>query len=319
MNAILAPERPAPQIIDFAGVDVPDDWQPDHTLAKAGVVYDNLPDERYHRSRGIAKSGLDLVHRSPLTYITHRRHPKPSTPAMRLGSALHALVLTPEEFAAQYVRDPFPGSQAKAAKEARAALETEGKIIVPDAREPDFWSPGGWTQIHYMRDAVHADPIASALLGSGVAERSMYWIDSDRSGGRDATGKLCRGRIDFWSDAHELLVDLKSTADASFSAFAKSVIDRRYHVQDAYYSWGWWRATGKPATGFVFIAVEKEPPWQVACYVLGDGDRDLGRMLFERDLEVYRRCHDADEWPGYAPGEIRTLELPGWARRLPIF
>ena len=271
-------------------------------------IFDDIPNEEYHRGPGISKSGLDLIRQSPAEYITRKRHPKPPTPAMMLGTALHGLILEPETFEAQFVADKYAGSQTKEAKAWREQMFADGINVVHTAKDPGFWDRDDWRAIHAMRDAVYAHPIASILLDhdQGIAERSVYWIDHE-------TRKLCKCRPDFHNQAHNLIVDLKSTEDASYSGFGQSVAKWRYHVQDAFYRDGM-HAIGETVAGFVFVAVEKNPPYGVAVYRLGVEEVRVGRLQYQSDLMRYKQCHDTDTWPSY-PEDIRDLTLSQYQLR----
>ena len=162
-----------------------------------------------------------------------------------------------------------------------------------------------WQQLHDMRDAVINHPAAGALLESypGEAEKSVYWNDK-------TTGVLCRCRPDWWRDDN-ILVDLKTTEDASTEGFAKSIANYRYDVQAAYYLDGVEAATGKRPKAFVFIAVEKKQPYGVGVYVLDAASLDLGRAQYQHDLAIYAECLANDNWPGYGD-KIQTISLPAW-------
>ena len=120
---------------------------------------------------------------------------------------------------------------------------------------------------------------------------------------------------DFINEAHELIIDLKSTTDASYTAFGYSCIEYRYHVQQPFYLDGL-AAVGQRMKGFVFVAVEKQPPYAVACYTIDPDSCRIGRDLIRRNLETYARCHDSDIWPGYEP--LRDLDLPAKVKYVPI-
>lgn len=166
-------------------------------------------------------------------------------------------------------------------------------------------TPEQWEQLHAMRDAVMAHPAAHALLTgcTGKAELSVYWNDP-------VTGELCRCRPDWWRD-DDLLVDLKTTEDASPEGFAKSIANWRYDVQDPFYTDGVKLATGRTPRGFVFIAVEKKPPYAVGVYVLDEESRELGRAQYQADLQVYAECVKTNTWPGYGD-KIQSISVPGW-------
>ncbi|QIG65628.1 hypothetical protein [Salmonella phage PT1] len=166
-------------------------------------------------------------------------------------------------------------------------------------------TPEVWDQLHAMASAVHAHPAAGSLLTScpGEAEKSVYWIDA-------TTGVLCRCRPDWWRDDN-VIVDLKTTEDASPEGFAKSMANYRYDVQAAYYLDGVQQATGKRPKAFVFIAVEKKAPYGVGVYVLDSESLQLGRAQYQHDLRVYAECVRTGVWPGYGD-KIQTISLPGW-------
>lgn len=166
-------------------------------------------------------------------------------------------------------------------------------------------SPEQWDQLHAMAAAVHNHPAAGALLCSvpGEAEKSVYWNDP-------TTGVLCRCRPDWWRE-DDVLVDLKTTDDASPEGFAKSMANWRYDVQAPFYMDGVKLATGRNVKAFVFIAVEKKPPYAVGVYVLDSASLDIGRAMYQNDLLVYAECLANDNWPGYGD-KIQTINMPAW-------
>lgn len=162
-----------------------------------------------------------------------------------------------------------------------------------------------WDQLHGMRDAVLNHPAASALLTKvpGKAELSVYWNDPE-------TGALCRCRPDWWRE-DDLLVDLKTGEDASLEGFAKSIANWRYDVQAAMYLDGVRIATGRQPKGFVFIVVEKRPPYAVGVYVLDAESLELGRVQYVTDLRRYAECVKTETWPGYGD-KIQSISVPAW-------
>jgi exodeoxyribonuclease VIII len=171
--------------------------------------------------------------------------------------------------------------------------------------------PEEWDQLMSMRDAVMAHPMARALLTGkpGKAEQSVYWID-------EKTGVLCRCRPDFWREDN-IIVDLKTTEDASPEGFAKSIANWSYDTQDAFYTDGVLAATGKPLRAFVFLAVEKSArvvdgqALGVGVYQLDEAGRAIGRAKYQEDLAVYAQCAKSNIWPCYGD-KITPISLPAW-------
>jgi exodeoxyribonuclease VIII len=255
---------------------------------------------------------MDNFMRSPLHYITMKKNPPPPTPQMFVGSAFHALVLEPERFKVEYVPDQYRGSTAKEAKAWREAMREEGKTVINTMGGDDIWNASDWDMIHLMRDAVLNHPIASILLqGDGGTEQSYFWIDK-KQGDYAGTGKLCKARIDKYNSDHEVIIDLKSTVDASYSEFQGSVHRYGYSIQDSFYSDGW-IACAMPFKAFIFIACEKQPPYGVACYTLDREWRRVGKEIYQRTLQKFAVCMKSGEWPCY-PAEVRDLVMPGYGK-----
>ncbi|USZ80567.1 exodeoxyribonuclease VIII [Serratia phage MQ-4] len=160
-----------------------------------------------------------------------------------------------------------------------------------------------WDAVHRAAKAIKDHPAASKLIGAGKAEQSVYWTDP-------LTGELCRCRPDWWRDDN-IVVDLKTTENAGPDGFAKSIANFRYDVQAAFYLDGIEAATGKRPRGFVFVAVEKKPPFAVGVYVLDAETLELGRAQYQHDLKIYAECQRSGVWPGYGD-KIQTINLPAW-------
>jgi hypothetical protein len=261
-------------------------------------IIHSMPNADYHASPAISKSGLDKIARSPAHYRAAKESAAESTEAMIFGSAFHDYILLPEVFQTAYTVLPedFNG-RTKDGKSYLETIKASGQTILKAEWLKD---------IQGMAAAVAAHPKAAALLSGGHSEVSMFWQDAD-------TGLDCRCRPDYIHSSG-IIVDLKSTLDASPAAFAKSCANLRYHVQDAFYSEGFYQATGEWPRGFVFIAVEKTAPYAVACYTLDDVAKEKGRELYQQDLQTLQAAQAANEWPAYSD-QIETLTLPAWALR----
>ena len=257
----------------------------------------DLTNAEYHASPAISKSGLDLIRKTPALYQWRRSNPTEQTPAMRLGTLTHTVVLEPEVFAdSVIVRPEGIDRRTSAGKAAWAAfeLEAEGREIITNEEG---------AKLAAIRDAVRSHPAAAkALAGLPVIEQSIFW---------DVDGIACRCRPDAVTE-RGVIVDLKTTRDASPEGFARSVAQYRYHVQAAYYSDGYRAVFGEAPRGFVFIAVETEPPYLVAVYVASETMTSRGRIEYQADLDTFRECLATDTWPGYSSSPL-TLDLPKWA------
>ena len=255
-------------------------------------IYDCYTNAEYHAADGISKSDLDLIHRSPAHYKAARHE---DTPALRFGTAFHCAVLENDRFNETYtvIEGDRRTNVVKAAiKDAEAA----GKIILT---ADDFNALMG------MAQAVFKNPICAALLRGSLKEHSVF---------SELDGVRVKCRPDGWSTEKGVLFDLKSTEDASPEGFARTVAKYRYHVQDAFYRHVVASATNCDADdlSFIFIAVEKKPPFAVALYQFDELAALQGWVDAREDLRRYKTAKDTGKWGGYSP-RIETLSLPRWA------
>lgn len=261
-------------------------------------VFPSMSNNEYHSSPGISKSGLDLIAKCPALYRARYIDgiAQEETAAMRIGSAAHMLVFQPDEFGRWFAVRPAVDGRTKEGKLVIASFvaENEGKTIL---------SQDEHQQAAAIRDAVFAHAGAKQLVEGGIAEQSFF---------AEGGGIVRKVRPDYMVNG--LLVDLKTTTDASESVFSKTCWYYRYHVQAAYYLDTVEIVTGWRPEGFVFIAAEKGSD-QVAVYVASQSMVEAGRIQYQHDLEVYRRCLESGVWPGYNNGRAIEISLPHWAQR----
>jgi len=262
------------------------------------VIDQKMTNSEYHAHHAISKSGLDRIDQSPAHYQAWLSEPRITTPALTFGSACHSFVLERETFGDRYAVAPSGiDRRTKAGKELWEAFTTEsaGREIIT-AEDMD--------KLCYIRASIIDHPVAEELLdhGSGKAEVSVFGVLDD-------VGVKCRPD---WLRGDGILVDLKTTDCAAPNAFARSVAKYRYHVQAAFYSDLLQAVTGEPVKAFVFIAVEKAPPYAVSVYELDAESLEVGRAAYQRNLDTFRRCLEANHWPAYS-NAIETLTLPRWA------
>lgn len=271
-------------------------------LIDAPCTIDGQDIEAYHRGPGISKTGLDHVARSPALF--YALHLDPARPAEKEragqleGQLAHCAILEPAEFDKRYVVGPDVSRATKAWKEWEASLPAGVIAIKPDQRETAL----------RQAESVRRLPDVAEALAAGRPEVSAYWIDPD-------TGVLCRCRPDWVHPAGNngvILLDVKTYSDASPAEFARQIARKRYHVQDAFYSDGFARASGLDVLAFVFVAVETEWPFAASAVMLDEPGKRQGAIDMRRDLTTYAACLKANDWPGHGAA-IHQVSMPAWA------
>ncbi len=252
----------------------------------------DMPNDDYHASEGISKSGLDKIARSPAYYKGCKQ--KASTRPMEIGTAIHAAILEPERFDKEYFITEEDKRTSKKYKDAKAIYGGEFTLTTQEGEK-----------VSGMRESVGANYSAMQhLLSDGDAELSAFCIDPE-------TGINIRARFD-WITKSRIVVDVKKTQDVRPNKFAKSVNEYRYHVQEAMYSFIYKQITGDDLEAFYFLAVEEEAPHSNQIYLLDDTAREIGAYYFRRDLRIYADCINSGKWPEADNGG-GIIELPNFA------
>lgn len=269
-----------------------------------------MSNAEYHAMDCVSKSHLDEVNKSPFhywdKYINPNRVVIEPTKQMLLGSAMHTMVLEPELFEKEYIVE-----SANAPKRPTAIQRNAKKPSSQTLDAIAYWeefdkkavgknliSIDDYERLTIMKQRIFDHPAASTILSlSGVAEQSYQWKDNQ-------TGEICKSRPDFHTDDGSLIVDLKTTSDASELGFQKSVHNFRYHVQAGFYL-----RSIKEAEQFVFIAVESKPPYLVAVYNASPEMIAAGNRVADKNLATLAQCRKSGKWTGYSE-EITTLDLP---------
>jgi PDDEXK-like domain of unknown function (DUF3799) len=256
----------------------------------------------YHRdTSAVSSSTLKLILRSPAHCLAYQREGKVETAAMLNGRAVHAALLEPDVFDAEFAVVP---KVDKRTKEGRAQLETfhgenAGKQLI-EAGELDY--------IGRLQLALQRHPRARKLIElPGDAELSLFWTDP-------VTGLRLKARPDRLLRALPILVEAKTTCNAERSAFARKIVDLDYHLSLALYLEGV-RQVLQRTVQPIFLVIE-DHSFEVCLYQPDVEMLRIGHQRFRYAVETYARCAQANDWPGYQPDAcIEEISLPTWAMR----
>jgi hypothetical protein len=263
-----------------------------------------MTNEQYHSdTSSISKSGLDKIESSPLDYWWHylrpERETKPPTTAMLFGTAVHLAVLEPDEFVKTYVPMPAINKRTNIGKS-----EFQSLTAICESNNQVLIDPTEYSDVLRMRDAIFKHPTAKLLFQNGLAEQTFMFQELN-------TGANCKIRPDWLDNSSGLIVDLKTTDNATKEGFAKSAFDYKYYKQDPFYLEGL-EAVGNERAGFVFVCIEKTAPFKIGVHYLDNRSRQLGRDEYLRNCETYVECLRTGIWKGYDE-KISEVSLPAWA------
>lgn len=256
--------------------------------------------KEYHASDGISRSSLFHMSVSPQWFQYCRENPTPPTNAMIFGSAFHKAVLEPEWFDSEFIVYPDVDLRTRNGKAAYSSFleESFGKTTI---------SRSEYETIQGMRESVLSNKYAAALV-SGECEMSYYWTD-------ELTGIACKARPDAVKKIKSggVIADLKSCTHADTDSFIKDCIRYGYDLQAAMYKQAVELESSIPHS-FVFIAVEKTPPYMLNIMQADAVMLRRGGELFREYIGIYAECEKTGNWFGYNgfSGMINNLSLPAW-------
>lgn len=262
-------------------------------------LYPGIPESVYRPLVAMNKTTIGRGLQSP-THLRHAlEHPEAweETESLRFGKLFHMALLEPERYAVEVGLD-YPLNKGKPygfdTKARREAEEIAGKMLV---------SPDDAARITAMVRKVLAHKSARKLIDRrGDTEVVALWTCP-------ATGVLMKMRVDFIAVGVGS-VDVKTTDDASPSEFENSVSRFGYDIQAALYSDGLRVLTGDESP-FAILAVEKEPPHEVAVYEISPGAVARGRRKYRNVLRDYAACVKSGVWPAYPENPV-MLDSARW-------
>lgn len=259
-----------------------------------------------------------LLDRSPLhAFTAHPRLNPAFEPTDRktfdIGRAAHRAVLGQGGDYVAYPADLLASNGAastKAAKDWAEEQRAAGRTPLK-ADEVD--------KIGAMADATRR-----ALAAMGI---TLDPARSELTALAEVEGVWCRAMVDnapeqpirFRDGARKVLVDFKTTEDATPDAMVRSVESYGYDVQAAFYLETWAAATGENRD-FLFVFTEKSPPHETSVVRLLNEAGHSGDWMEDAKAKTaaarmtWGECLRTGVWPGY-PRHILEVGARGFYRQ----
>ena len=219
------------------------------------------------------------------------------TNAMLLGSLVHCMTLTPDEFQNEFFIMPdlnFRTNEGKAAKQELLALNA-GKSPVTDEQV---------TKAHRIRESVMSNKMAKMLLEPLHKEAAFFWTCP-------FSNLNFRAKIDACGSSH--FIELKTTSAASPENFQRHAYNMNYDLSLIHYRQALTHVMGVEPKCY-FIVVETEAPYVCQVYEAGDSMLQTGHEKWLSAVTKLERSIVSKDWQGYFPdSETPVLESPSWA------
>lgn len=272
------------------------------TAQQLGLV--DMTNDEYHAAPGTSSSHIkDVIDQSLLHYwynhVRQDREPV-QTEAFNFGTATHTAILEPDLLESTIVKAPAFNLRTKEGKTLRDdfAAEHAGKIVLV---------PEEYVAVLTIRDRVHTHPVAAGLLTGGRAEQSFFATDPE-------TGELIKCRPDYLQSSGFAMIDVKSTKNAAPASFAKDCANYHYDISVPWYFDVLKALYGETPRHFVFLAVEKQPPYALGLYFAQPADIERARVAARRNFLRIIEARRANHWPDYGTS-VEPLVMPGWVKR----
>jgi PDDEXK-like domain of unknown function (DUF3799) len=298
-------------------------------------IYLHMPAADYHRDDALSHSRLKKMDPTPAHFrAALDKPPEKPTWDMLIGTMTHSLVTEGQvDMPIVVTPDTYPSKSTKGRSDEKTVIR-EDKPWHMGATYCKAWvaeqekagriplDKEGWETALGCARAVIAHPEAGRILKGAVLEPSCFLT---------ACGAPVKFRPDILPDGN-FIADIKTVPAlcGGRDAFASHAWDRGYFTQAAWYLDMLEDLTMTPddqleappglmefiglREQFVFIVVEKAPPYAVALYEVGEDTLAKAREINTARFEAFRRCVQSGEWPAY-PSGIQTIDAPRWALR----
>lgn len=288
-------------------------------IARPGV-YAGVSMEAYHGqltvgasvSSGILRDledpELTPAHVYAGLYLNPNCKPFAESEALIMGRAVHHLFGGEANFNKFFVVRPETYVDAKGAEKPWNGNAIACRAWLKQARDGgrDVLTAAQIDAIQGMANSLARHPAIKAGLLRGDVERTIVTRD-------EKTGIWLKSRPDVLPTGGTEVVDLKTCRSASPLAINKALGEHRYHMQLALAADVIKAVTGRQMTDFILVFVEKEPPYAVNVKPIDLIDIEYGRRECRRAIDLFARCVETGEWPGFED-DGSEAQLPAWYR-----
>lgn len=275
-------------------------------------------DEWKSHSNYISKSGLVRIKKSP----DHFKNGEPyiDTPEKIFGRRCHCFLFQEEKFRdIYYIFDDseiYDELLTKGFEKPRATKEYKSWYVNQEVSitEKEIIDKDDFDKMTGMKEKLLSHLYTRMLLKNGIGEQGIIGELETNAG--EIGIKLIP---DYRKDIKHLIVEYKTTRDASKKGFERDCAEYDYHIQAAFYKdIVELLFNDEREITFIFIVQEKYKPYAFNIFEASNQFIAQGRYEYEMLLQLYKYCLDNNYWPGYQcwchnKYGILELKLPAWA------
>lgn len=267
-------------------------------------------EDYYHSLPFFSNSGMKEFSRSPAHFHQWLKTERKSTPAKKIGSVLHISYLEPALFYEKVFILPELAPDGKRWNRRKTDHKEAWQAIEANNLDKYLITEQEHGIIKAMIYALDQNETCKKLFKEGHPEITGLFLDPDFE-------FQCKIRLDF-INLSSIILDVKTTDDASEAAFQRQAIRYKYHWQAWFYLRGMTTITGRPHKRFINVAVEKPQDQSkksfVACYEMHPDILKVAEKECLPLLAKYAECSQKNQWPGY-DDEIKWLAPPRWLKK----
>lgn len=270
-------------------------------------IYDNLPIEDYHADpRVISSTGLKQAKKSSRDFIYWLSEPNTRKSHFDFGNAFELMLIDKITGSMESQDKVVVFDESKRPKpdqnfnqldnkkwKSDFLTENQGKYIINRSGDESM------DTINAMIDSVMARDLTRNLLQGVHYQKSFFWIDED-------TGALCKTRPDVSMVNKRVIVNIKTTSDASPDAFSRDVRKFDYPLQACM------EMEGAVKSGYVdkidvyyWLAVQKTAPYHCELYEFRQ--EDISFIYGQMHYYLNRASKALKKWDE-AGGDLNKIE-----------